>query len=97
MKRRIALWAGFGFFMAWAWVLYTFVASPEEILVAMREPLVLALAYAFCPVIFAARSFPLHFWWMPLINAATYALIGLSTETFTSLFRVRSKSHGLAT
>jgi hypothetical protein len=96
MKRRIAIWTGVGFFMAWAWVLYTFVASPEEILVTMREPLVLALAYASCPIIFAARSFPLHFWWVPLINAATYASIGASAETFIRLFRVRSKSHGLA-
>jgi hypothetical protein len=58
MKRRIAILAGIGFFMAWSWVLYTFVASPEEVLVAMKQPLVLALAYAS----FAARSFPLHFW-----------------------------------
>jgi hypothetical protein len=96
MKRRIAVWTGIGFSMALAWVLYTFLASPEEILVTMREPLVLALAYASCPIIFAARSFPLHFWWVPLINAATYASIGASAETFTRLFRVRSKSHGLA-
>ena len=96
MKRRIAIWTGIGFFTAWAWVLYTFVASPEEIIFAMREPLVLALAYASCPIIFAARSFPLHFWWVPLINAATYASIGASAETFIRLFRVRSKSRGLA-
>jgi len=96
MKRRIAIWTGIGFFTAWAWVLYTFVASPEEIIFAMREPLVLALAYASCPIIFAARSFPLHFWWVPLINAATYASIGASAETVIRLFRVRSKSHGLA-
>jgi len=95
MKCRVAIWTGIGFFTAWAWVLYTFVASPEEIIFAMREPLVLALAYASCPIIFAARSFPLHFWWVPLINAASYASIGASAETFIRLFRVRSKSHGL--
>ena len=97
MKRRIAIWTGIGFFTAWAWVLYTFVASPEEILVMMREPLFLALAYASCPIIFAARSFPLHFWWVPLINAATYALMGVIGEAFIGLFRARQKSHGLAT
>ena len=96
MKRRIAIWTGIGFFTAWAWVLYTFVASPEEIIFAMREPLVLALAYASCPIIFAARSFPLHFWWVPPINAASYALIGVVAETFIGLFRVRPKSHSLA-
>ena len=95
MKCRVAIWTGIGFFTAWAWVLYTFVASPEEIIFAMREPLVLALAYASCPIIFAARSFPLHFWWVPLINAASYASIGASAETFIRLFRVRSRSHGL--
>ena len=36
MKRRIAIWTGIGFFTAWAWVLYTFVASPEEIIAAHR-------------------------------------------------------------
>jgi len=96
MKRRIAIWAGVGFFTAWAWVLYTFVASPEEIIFAMREPAVQALAYASCPIIFAARNFPLHFWWVPPINAASYALIGVAAETFIGLFRVRPKSHGLA-
>ena len=97
MKRRIAIWTGIGFFTAWVWVLYTFVASPEEIIFAMREPAVQALAYASCPVIFAARNFPLHFWWVPPINAATFALIGVIGEAFIDLFRVRQKSHDLAT
>jgi cobalamin synthase len=91
MKRRIVIWTGVGFFVAWAWVLYTFVASPEEILRAMRDPLVQAFGYATCPVVFAAQNFPLRFWWVPPINAATYALIGLAAESCIALIRLREK------
>jgi len=97
MKRRIAIWAGVGFVVASGWVLYTFLASPEQLITTMRQPLVEAFAYASCPLIFAARQFPIHFWWVPVVNAATYALIGVIGEAFIGLFRVRQKSHGLAT
>ena len=94
MKRRIAIWTGVGFTVASGWVLYTFLASPEQLITTMREPLVEAFAYASCPLIFAARQFPIHFWWVPPINAGTYALIGVIGEAFIGLFRVRQKSHG---
>ena len=97
MKRRIAIWAGVGFVVASGWVLFTFLASPEQLITTMREPLVEVFAYASCPLIFAARQFQIHFWWVPPINAATYALIGVMAEAFIGLFRVRQKSHGLAT
>jgi len=97
MKRRIAIWAGVGFVVASGWVLFTFLASPEQLITTIREPLVEVFAYASCPLIFAARQFPIHFWWVPPINAATYALIGVIGEAFIDLFRVRQKSHGLAT
>lgn len=81
MKHRIATWAGIGFLIACCWVLYTFVASPEYLNASLRNPLGQALAYVSCPVAYAAgRHFPLHFWWVPLINAATYAAIGLILE-----------------
>jgi hypothetical protein len=96
MKRRIAIWAGVGFLVAVGWVLYTFLASPEQVLAGLREPIVQALAYGSCPLIFAARQFPIHFWWVPPINAATYVLIGLIAEAFVALTRLRHRSHGLA-
>ncbi len=81
MKRRIAIWATAGFLVACCWVLYTFVTPAESLIVNLREPLVQALGYATCPIVFiAAHHFPLHFWWVPPSNAATYALAGLLIE-----------------
>jgi hypothetical protein len=92
MKGRIAIWAGVGFLVACAWVLYTFVASPDHLGVAMREPLVEALLFISCPIVFALRSFPLPFWLVPPMNAATYAVIGLIVEILR-----RKPNPGLAT
>lgn len=80
MKRRIAIWASAGFLVAGCWVLYTFVSSPEQLIMSLREPLVEAIGYTSLPVVFALRRFPLHFWWVPPINAATYAAFGLALE-----------------
>jgi hypothetical protein len=47
----------------------------------MREPVVEAAAFTSMPIVsFAGHHFPLHFWWVPPINAATYAVIGLIAE-----------------
>jgi len=80
MKRRIAAWASAGFLVACGWVLYTFAVPPEQLLLTLREPVVEALLFTSCPIAFAGRYFPLHFWWVPPINAATYAVIGLIVE-----------------
>ncbi len=81
MKRRITMWAGVGFLVGFCWVLYTLVTPAEDLIVSLREPLVQALGYATCPIAFiAAHHFPLRFWWVPPINAATYALAGLLVE-----------------
>ena len=80
MKRRIAIWAGVGFMIACGWVIYTFAASPEQQLIIMREPLVQAAFFLTCPVVSALRSFPLHFWWVPPLNGATYLAVGLMVE-----------------
>jgi hypothetical protein len=97
MKRRIAIWAGAGFFVACCWVLYTFMTPPERLLMTLREPFVEFLGYASCPIAFAVRRFPLHFWWVPVINAATYALLGLIAEMLIFLSRQLHKSPRLAT
>jgi len=92
MKRRIAIWASVGFVVASCWVLFSFLVPPEQRITIMREPFVEALAYASCPIVFAARRhFPLHFWWVPVINAATYAVIGLITELLIRVMRLRYK------
>ena len=97
MKPRIAIWASVGFLVACGWVLYTFLVPPEQLLTSMSQPLVEAIAYASCPLIFATRHFPLQFWWVPPINAATYALIGLVAELLIGAARLRHKNPGLAT
>jgi hypothetical protein len=89
MKRRIAMWAGAGFLIACCWIVYTFLTPPEELGVALREPVVEALAFATCPISYAGRYFPLHFWWIPPINAATYALIGLIVEMLRRTASIR--------
>ena len=80
MKRRVALWAGAGFLIASGFVLYTLLASPEQLRAILQLPLARDLVYVTCPVAYAGRELALPFWSVPLINAATYALIGLLAE-----------------
>lgn len=80
MNGRIAIWASVGFLVACCWVLYTFATPPEQLVGILREPLVEVLLFISCPLVFAARSFPLPFWCVPLMNAATYGVIGLIVE-----------------
>jgi hypothetical protein len=54
---------------------------------SLREPLVRAALYLSCPISYAGRYFPIKFWWVLLINAATYAVLGLLLE----VFRLKSK------
>jgi len=89
MKRRVAIWACAGFLVACGWVLYTFAASPEQLITNLREPLVEAIGFVSLPVVFALRRFPLHFWWVPLINASTYTVFGLGLE----LLRCKLHAH----
>jgi len=80
MKKPTATWASVGFLVACCWVLYTFAIPPEQLITSLREPVVEAIAFISLPIAFALRRFPLHFWWIPPINAATYALVGLAVE-----------------
>jgi len=80
MQRRIANWASAGFVVACCWIAYSFVAPADFFIMSMRQPLVEAVAYTTCPITYAGRYFALHFWWIPPINAATYAVIGLIAE-----------------
>jgi len=80
MKRRITMWASVGFLIACGWVLYTFVVPVELLQASLRQPVVLSLAFITCPVSYAGQYMPIHFWWIPPINAGTYTLIGLIAE-----------------
>jgi hypothetical protein len=87
MKKPIAIWAGVGFLVACCWVLYTFAIPPEQLITSLREPVVEAIAFISLPIAFALRRFPLHFWWVPPINAATYAVLGLAVEILRRKFK----------
>ena len=82
MKRRIAIWASLGFLVACCWVLYTFATPPSHLIFTLREPLVELLLFVTCPLAFAGRSVHIPFWCVPLMNAVTYALIGLIAEVW---------------
>jgi hypothetical protein len=47
---------------------------------AMRDPVIEALAFISCPITYAGRHFPLHYWWIPPINAMSYGVIGTLIE-----------------
>jgi hypothetical protein len=85
VKTRIAIWAGVGFLAASVWALLAYATSPEFFLQVMREPVVRAVLYLSCPIAYL-RQYPMKLWSVLLINAATFALLGLLVET------VRAKS-----
>jgi len=91
MRNRILVWASAGFLVACCWVLYTFLASPDNLGATLREPLVQAALFISCPIAIAGRYVPLAFWWVPPINAATYAVVGLLIGVVT-----RRKEPGLS-
>lgn len=80
MKTRVAIWAGVGFAVSCCFVLFTFLIPPRDLFSSLRNPAVEAFALASFLAGFAFRHLPLHFWWVPLINAATYAVIGWMIE-----------------
>ena len=74
MKLRIAIWTGVGALVVVLWTLYISATSPT--------PLgnVWTLAYLTCPIALA-HHYALSFYFVLLINTATYALIGTVVET----------------
>jgi len=80
MKRRVVIWASAGFLIACCFVIYTFVVSPEQRIDMMRNPLIEIFAFISFPFSFAFPHMALPFWWVPMINAATYATIGAIVE-----------------
>lgn len=80
MKRRIAMWAGAGLFVAGGWALYAMATQPPALTSADA---MLAVAEITCPIAFASMHFhfPVSLYACLLANAATYALIGLAVES----------------
>jgi len=74
MKLRIAIWTGVGALVVVLWTIYITATSPT--------PLgnLWTLAYLTCPIALA-RHYSLSFYFVLLVNAATYAFIGTMVET----------------
>lgn len=94
MKRRLAIWASVGFLIAGCWAAYAYVTPPDSFLTSLREPVIRAALYLSCPISYAGRYFPIKFWSVLLINAATYAVFGLILEVFR--LKTRTRLSGVA-
>jgi len=90
MRQRILIWASVGFLVACCWIVFGFLMPPDYLVASMRNPVVEALAITTCPISIAGRYFPLRFWWIPPINAASYAVVGLIVETLRWKLNPRS-------
>ncbi len=79
MQYRIRMWAIAGFLVANCWALYFAEINKDNPI----EPIVWTLADLTQPIVLVGfyLHFGLHFYWVLLANAATYALIGLIVET----------------
>ena len=74
MKRRICLWALAGFAVAFFWFIYSAVTFPNPAF--GRSPIVAITA----PASLIGRTMALKSYWFILLNAAIYALVGLTAE-----------------
>lgn len=85
MTRTILFWTIAGSLVAGLWAIYAAAIFPKQLF----GPGLWTLINVTCPVAFA--SFHFHFgiklYWVVLVNAATYALIGLVVESLRHQLR----------
>jgi hypothetical protein len=74
MKLRIAIWAVMGALVVVLWSLYIWATSPAPLGILWN------LAYLTCPISLAHHH-ALSVYFVLLMNAATYALVGTVVET----------------
>jgi hypothetical protein len=86
MKLRIAIWAGIGAFVALLWTLYM-----SEV-TATPNGITRALIHLTCPVSLFGH-YPISFYLVLLVNAATYALAGTVVEIMRVQGRRRPPRH----
>jgi hypothetical protein len=85
MKRRIAIWASVGALVVICWTLYVSVTF-SNLLAATG--VVSTLVYLICPIALA-HQYALSFYLVLLVNAATYALVGVIVETMRRYYQIR--------
>jgi hypothetical protein len=76
MKHRITMWTSAGFLVAGYWAVYAFATTPT-MLFAKPEIMILV---QLSPIALLSH-YPISLSWVLLLNAATYALVGLIVET----------------
>ena len=76
MIKRMILWAVIGLLVGCSWVAYAFETVPDYEQRSEADRVISVLAYATCPIIAAAP----RFYWIPLANATTYALLCFGLE-----------------
>jgi hypothetical protein len=82
MKLRIAIWSSVGAFVVVFWTIYISATSPTPLKALWT------LAYLTCPIALAHHD-SLSFYFVLLINAATYAFVGLVVETMRQQYKPR--------
>ena len=95
MKLRVVIWASVGALVVVLWTLYISATSPTPLGAAWRFPLKVYLppfaslrgvAYLTCPIaLIHHHAVSLYF--VLLVNAATYALVGTVVETMRRHYR----------
>jgi hypothetical protein len=85
MKFRIAIWASAGFLIAATWGIYFANANKADPI----EPIVYTLARLTEPVVAVSEylNLPVGLRSVVVLNAATYALVGLIVETIRRHYR----------
>jgi hypothetical protein len=74
MKRRVLLWAVTGLLVGCAWVTYALATAPDVEQPSTINRVIQVLAYFSCPILAIGP----RFYWVPFVNAATYALLGFA-------------------
>jgi hypothetical protein len=86
MKLRIAIWSVFGALVVVAWRVYISVTLSNPL---GRDGVGRVLAYLTCPIAIASQH-PQKFYFVLVVNAATYALAGVVMETTRRYYHIRS-------
>jgi hypothetical protein len=86
MKFRIVIWMTLGALVVVFWNLYISATFPAP------RGIVRTLAYLTCPIALAGR-YPLSFYFVLLVNAATYGLAGALVEATRRHYKPRLTSN----
>jgi hypothetical protein len=87
MKLRIAIWSGLGALVVLVWRVYISVTLSNPL---GTDGVGRVLVFLTCPIAIDSQHHPQGFYFVLLMNAATYALAGVVVETTRRYFHIRS-------